>query len=159
MRKSQKKNISESKMVQKSDAVAILITVAFVSIVFAWPLMYMTSRLQGHSRSYVLVIYNNKCQPSRKAREQLQDIPWLTWLNLQYIPLFGVPSCDAKFSQELFATKKRITAGTQSASLQASFLSFLKKEFKFFGETPHFCVIVDGVVKETCTGFPCAWYR
>lgn len=142
-----------------STVTAAFLIVLFLALVFTWPILFAASNLRDKEVSLVAVIYSDKCQHSRKAREKLKSIPWLHWVNIQHIPTIGVPSADAKFSSELFASRKRITAGTQSAALQAAYVAFLKKHFHFKQTTPHFCLIKDGVVKGTSTGFPCSWYR
>jgi len=142
-----------------STVSAAFLIVLFLALVFTWPVLFAASNLRDNEMSFVAVIYSDKCKHSRKAREKLQKIPWLHWVNIQHIPTIGVPTADAKFTQELFASKKRITAGTQSAALQAAYVAFLKKHLHFKQKTPHFSLIKGGEVQGTSTGFPCSWYR
>ena len=147
------------KMPDISDAIAGIIILMFLCLVFVWPTLFAVHNSKQRTKSGVVALYSDKCIHSANARNKLGHLPWITWINIQFVPTISVPSCDGKFASELFSTRKRITAGTQSAALQAEYISFLKKEFQFNGYTPHFCVIIDGKVDATCTGFPCDWYK
>lgn len=141
-----------------STIIAIFIIIFFIVMFFTWPAMFAVDIMTTKNPCCVAVIYNDKCKYSRRAREHLSNLPWLSWINVKHIPTIGVPTCDGKFTQELFSSGKRITAGSQASVLQANYISFLKKKFDFRGMTPHFCQVKDGQIVASCTGFPCSWY-